>query len=248
MRHASRKVLYGDISASKGALLAVCPFAFREDSPWVESKGEAAEKGDMFHDAAAALVDDTIPKGPIKNTVWLTRRLVAARKWIDANYVRGWRAEEAYAYDPETGTSTLLGHNIKRAYEAHGRKPHELAGSADIVIPPALGTPVVVADWKTGRFVTDSVWEQMGWLCLFAARHYNVTEAVAYVLHVTEDGVTQTAREFRRDDLNRIEDDLRAQLRAIPDAWPTDGVHCDALYCPARAGCDLYQLRKGTAA
>ncbi len=235
-------------TASKAALVAACQYPWRSGVEWVETRGKAAIDGDAFHKAAAAMVDDTIPKEPIKSTAWLTRRLAAAQKWIDANYVRGWRAEEAYAYDPETGTSTLLGHNIGRDYDGHGRLPGQLAGSADIVIPPGVGVPVVVADWKTGRFVPDSVWAQMEWLCLFAARSYGVTYAVAYVLHVTEDGVAQAAREYHRDDLNRIEDAIRAQLRAIPDAWPTDGVHCDALYCPARAGCDLYQLRKGSAA
>lgn len=238
-------------TASRAALLAACQYPFSGRVEWVESRGRAARAaidGDAFHRAIASIVDESIPKEPIKGTAWLTRRLKHATDWCAANYVRGWRAEEAYAYDPETGTSTLLGHNIGRDYDGHGRMPGQIAGSADIVIPPGVGVPVVVADWKTGRFVTDSVWAQMEWLCLFAARSYGVTDAVAYVLHVTEDGVTQTAREYRRADLNRIEDAIRAQLRAIPDAWPTDGPHCDALFCPAREGCDLYQIRKGKAA
>ena len=45
-----------------------------------------------------------------------------------------------------------------------------------------------------------------------------------------------------------IEEQIRAQVGAIDDAWPVVGQHCDSSYCPARAGCELYQLnRKGAA-
>lgn len=229
-------------TASKAALLAHCAYPFRDGVKWTETRGEAAIKGDNFHQAVASLVDETIPKPAVKGTKWLLDRLKHAQDWIDRNYVRGWRAEEAYAYDPETGTSTMLGHNIGRAYEQHGRKPGELAGSSDIAW--INGTRVFGADWKTGRFVSDHVWFQMGWLSLFQARHYGVTEATTIVLHVTESGVNELRRDFGRDDLRRIEDDLRAQLRAVPDAWPTAGDHCDACFCPVRPDCEVYAIRR----
>lgn len=229
-------------TASKAALLAACQFPFSGRVAWEESKGKAAQDGDELHDRLAADADPSyvarFTSPP--TTKWMRVRLEHGRRWIDTNMVRGWKAEEAYSYDPETGTSTLLGHAIGRDYEAHGRKPGELAGSADLAW---LDDAFVSADWKSGRFVTDSVWHQMGWLSLFGARHYGVTKATALVLHVTEHGVEEMRRDFSRDDLNRIEDAIRAQLRAIPDAWPEYGVHCSALYCPARSGCEVYRIR-----
>ncbi len=231
------------VSASKAALLTRCAYAFREGTPWVEERGRAAIQGDDFHQRMAWVVDATILQvtRPV-TTKWLRERLEHAHAWVEANRVPDWRAEVAYAYDPQTGVGRVLGYNIGREYDKHGKLPHEIAGSADIAW--LSGDTVVVADWKTGRAVTDSVWPQMEWLCLMAARATGAWHARARVLHATDYGVVESERSFDDVALWRIAEQLRIDTNAIDDAWPVTGEHCDQMYCPARAGCELYQLSK----
>lgn len=230
-------------SASKAELLARCPYAFQGDTPWVKGRGRAAMMGDDFHTRIAGTVDAQVPTvlKPI-TTKWLRERLEHAQAWIAENQVGGWRAEVAYAYDPQTGEGRILGYNIGREYEKHGKKPDEIAGSADIAV--VRGERVIVWDWKTGRAVTDLVWAQMEWLCLFAARATGAWHAKAVVLHATDYGVIETSRSYDDVALWRIAEQIRLNTNAVEDAWPTPGPHCDACYCPARTGCDLYQLTK----
>ncbi len=230
-------------SASKAALLGACAYPFRKGTPWVEERGRAAIQGDDFHQRIAAVVDATVRAvdKPI-TTKWLRERLEHANAWIEANRVTDWRAEVAYAYDPQTGKGRVLGYNIGREYEKHGKLPHEIAGSADIAWRD--GDTVTVCDWKTGRAITDAVWPQMEWLCLFAARATGACFALALVLHATDYGVVESEQLFDDAALNRIADQIRIDADAIEDAWPVAGPWCDGCYCPARAGCDLYQLGK----
>lgn len=231
------------VSASKAGLLAQCAYAFREGTPWLEERGRAAVMGDDFHQRIAGTVDAQVPTvlKPI-TTKWLRERLDHAQAWIAENQVAGWRAEVAYGYDPQTGEGRILGYNIGREYEKHGKKPYEIAGSADIAV--VSGETVIVYDWKTGRAVTDAVWPQMEWLCLMAARATGAWDAKAVVLHATDYGVVESVRAFTDVDLWGVAERMRVDVGAIEDAWPTPGLHCDACYCPARNACDLYQLSK----
>lgn len=231
------------VSASKASLLAGCAYPFREGTPWLEERGRAALQGDDFHQRMAPVVDPTLPTvdRPV-TTKWLRERLAHASAWLNENRATTWRAEVAYAYDPQSGKGRILGYNIGREYEKHGKLPHEIAGSADIAW--LSGDTIVVADWKTGRAVTDAVWPQMEWLCLFAARATGAWYARAIVLHATDYGVIETEKSYDDVELNRIADQLRIDADAIEDAWPVAGPWCDGCYCPARAGCDLYQLGK----
>lgn len=236
------------VSASKAGLLAQCAYAFRERTPWVEERGRAAVMGQDFHDRIAPVVDPTLPLVlRAVTTKWLRERLAHAQEWVARNRVHHWRAEVAYAYDPQTGAGRILGYNIGREYEKHGKLPNEIAGSADIA--EVTGDVAVVYDWKTGRTVTDAVLPQMEWLCLMAARATGAYYARAVVLHATDYGVVETSRDYDDLQLWRIAEQLRIDVNAIEDAWPTPGLHCDTCYCPAKAGCELYQItKKGNAA
>ncbi len=231
------------ISASKAALVHACGYSLREGTPCVDERGRAAIQGDDFHQRIAGTVDAQVPTvlKPI-TTKWLRERLDHAQAWIAENQVAGWRAEVAYAYNPQTGEGRILGYNIGREYEKHGKKPEEIAGSADIAV--VSGETVIVWDWKTGRAVTDAVWPQMEWLCLMAARATGAWYAKAVVLHATDYGVVETSRSYDDLALWRIAEQLRIDVGAIEDAWPTPGLHCDACYCPAKAGCGLYNITK----
>lgn len=231
------------VSASKAALLASCAYPFRESTLWVEEQGRSAINGDRFHKAIAPVVEGGKRAPETGRTLkWLEERMAHAMAWVDANRAPSWRAEVAYAYDPQAGTGRILGYDIGRRYDEHGKLPHEIAGSADIA--GMEGETVVVFDWKTGRSISDSVWFQMEWLCLMAARATGAWHARAVVLHATDYGIVPSERTYDDVALARVAEQLRIDVSAIEDAWPVAGSWCDAQYCPARAGCDLYQLGK----
>ncbi|GAC1536031.1 MAG: hypothetical protein NVS3B1_30230 [Marmoricola sp.] len=231
------------VSASKAALLSACAFPFREGTSWVKEQGRSAINGDRFHRAMASyLATGVRPVETGRRLKWLEDRLDHAIAWVDTNRSPTWRAEVAYTYDPQTGMGRILGYDIGREYEKHGKLPHEIVGSADIA--GMEGETVLVADWKTGRSISDDVWSQMEWLCLMAARATGAWHARALVLHATDYGIVPAERIYDDVALARIAAQLRVDVGAIEDAWPVAGPHCDACYCPARAGCDLYQLGK----
>jgi hypothetical protein len=206
----------------------------------VETKGRAAEQGDDFHQRIAPVVDVTLPVvDKAITTKWLRSRLEHAAYWIGENSIAGWRAEVAYAYNPQTGKGRTLGYNLGREYEKAGLAKGELAGSADIAV--LSGDTVVVFDWKTGRTIGAGAEAQLEWLALFAARATGAWYARTVALHVTESGVFET--EWYHDDVSlwRIAEQLKIDVEAIDDAWPTPGSHCENLYCGARANCEPYQ-------
>lgn len=235
-------------TASRAALLGSCQYWARVGVPWDESTGRSAKMGDEYHKAIAPVVDATLATPPFPPTTkWFRERFAHGVAWVDANGVPGMRAEAAYAYDPEADTARLLGYDIGRKYEEHGKLAHEIAGSADIVWLD--GDTVHVRDWKTGRSVTDAVWPQLEWLGLFAVRATpGARIAVAGALHVTDYGVGGPApRMFGEADLKTIANEIRERSAMVADAWPEPSENCDGCYCPARPACDLYQLRKKVA-
>ncbi len=231
------------VTASKSALLASCAFSFRESTPCVDERGRSAINGDRFHKAIASYIKTGVrPVETGRRLKWLEDRLDHATAWVDANRSPSWRAETAYAYEPNAGTGRLLGYDIDRRYTEYGKLPTEIAGSADIA--GIEGETVVVYDWKTGRSVTDTVWHQMRWLCLMAAKATVAWHARAVVLHATDYGVIQSEQTYDDVQLWRIAEELRLDVAAIEESWPLVGPHCDQLYCPARAGCEFYQISK----
>lgn len=233
------------VSASKAGLLPRCQYPFRDATPWDNTPpGRAAEYGQRFHDAIAGVVDPAVVPMAIKGTKWLLDRLNHATAWLDAqDFPTAPQAEVAFAYDWSTGTSRVIGKNIGRKYRQHGKTDDEIAGSADFVVRE--GGVVHVYDWKTGKAVTDSVWPQMEWLGLFAARAYGVESVVLRPLHVTDYGIEDgMRRELDANDLRRVTEGIRRDVGAIADAWPEPGEHCDGEWCPARGACGLYQIRK----
>jgi hypothetical protein len=232
------------VTASKAGLLPVCQYAFRATTPWEYTTSRAADQGNAFHAAAAALVDPEIRASGMKGTKWLLDRLNQAATWLDAqDFNNRLEAEVAFAYDPATGAARILGKNIGRKYEQAGRKPHEVVGSADFLL--AGGQPLHVFDWKTGRTVTEAVWPQMEMLGLMAARAHDVDCVVLRPLHVTDYGVEDSmVREMGPDELDALAIRIRRDVAAIEDSWPEPGPHCDADWCPARAKCVAYQMRK----
>ena len=236
-----------NITASKAALVAECGYSFREGTPCVDERGRSAINGDRFHKAIATYIQTGVrPVETGRTLQWLEERLDHATAWVDARKASSWKVEMAFAYDPRAGTSLVLGLDIARKYAEHGLLPHEVAGSADIVW--TSGDEVVVVDHKTGRSIHETVWSQMGWLCVMAARALGMQRARALVWHATDYGIIEYTQTYDKVALERIATGMSDDIAAVPDSWPRPGEWCEALYCSARAGCDLYQLhRKETA-
>lgn len=229
------------VTASKAGLLPVCQYVFRDGTPWLDTPGRAAIDGNTFHAAIAPEVDASLPAYTGRRSKWVERRLEAARAWLAANPGQ-YEAEVAYALDVDTCKGRVLGKNIGRDYEKHGRGPRDLVGAADFV--QVVGKVAHVYDWKTGRAVTDTVWPQMRTLGVLVAQAYGVESVVLRPLHVTEYVVEDGMREEM--DLGALalaEVALRQNIARIPDAWPTYGAHCNELWCPARKACHVYEIR-----
>lgn len=232
------------VSASKAGLLPHCQWAFRETTPWEYTTSRAAEQGNQFHAAVAAIIDTDIQYGAVRGTKWLLDRLNQATRWLDAQeFNNPPSAEVAFAYDPATGKSRILGKNIGRKYREAGKADHEIAGSADfVVVESGL---VTTWDWKSGRAVNDTVWPQMEMLGLMAARAYDAERVVLRPLHVTDYGVEDSmVREMGPDELDALAERIKRDVAAIPDSWPEPGPHCDEQWCPSRKFCVAYQDMK----
>lgn len=230
------------LSASKMGLLYACQYPFRDTTEWHESRGRAAVQGDEFHHVIANYVDHRSPVVVPGKTKWLRDRVAHAVTWVNGNRSPLWRAEETYAYSPETGEGRILGYNLERKYKEAGLRDDEVAGSADIGW--LTGDCAALADWKTGRFITDAAWDQMDALALFSARAHGAWRARATVLHVTDHGVEATVREYDDVSLWVVAEKIKAAVRAIEDSWPEAGAHCTAGYCPAQATCEVFQLNR----
>lgn len=238
-----------NITASKAALVAECGYSFREGTPCVDERGRSAINGDRFHKAIASYIQTGVrPVETGRTLKWLEDRLDHATAWVDEHKASGWKVEAAFAYDPQTGAGRILGYDIGRQYVDAGLLPHEIAGSADLVW--MSGGTVVVVDHKTGRSITDSVWPQMQWLSVMAARALGAWAARAVIWHATDYGIIEYEQHYDDVALARIANGMRVNIAAVPDSWPTPGPHCEALYCNARSACPLYQIslnRQGAA-
>lgn len=228
------------ITASKAALVAECGYSFREGTPCVDERGRAAINGDRFHKAIASYIQSGVrPVETGRPLKWLEDRLDHAIAKVDALKASDWKVEMAFAYDPATGAGRVLGYDLGRKYAEAGLLPHEIAGSADLVW--MSGETVVVVDHKTGRSITDSVWPQMSWLCVMAARALGAWAARAVIWHATDYGIIEYEQHYDDVALARIADGMRVNIAAVPDSWPTPGEWCSSLYCNAREACLPYQ-------
>ncbi len=230
-------------SASKAGLLRACRYAFRDGTPCVDERGRAAINGDRFHKAIATYIETGVrPVETGRPLKWLEDRMDHATAWVDKNRRPEWRVEVAYAYRAATGEARILGSNLGREYAAAGLMDDEIAGSADLAW--LAGDTIVIADHKTGRAVTDAVWAQLEILCLMAAKAHGARHACARVLHATDYGIVEYERHFDELQMWGAAEQLKMDLAEVGESWPQVSPACDACFCPARAGCDLYQLTK----
>ena len=149
-------------------------------------------------------------------------------------------AEVALCFDPQTGAARVLGTGIGREYEKHGKRPNEIAGTADLVI--VMSDRVLVYDWKTGSSpLARYRWQLRGLGCM-AARAYARPEASWFAVKVGEGACEELAEYMDREDLEGAELEMcrvwSESTAALPVLRP--GPHCSDGYCRARKTCTAF--------
>lgn len=154
--------------------------------------------------------------------------------------------EESFAWEPgRPEAARSLGFNLRRDYSR--ALPHEMVGTADVVVYDHDAELVTVGDYKFGHGHVEGAATnpQLRALALYAARSRGMTRARVVVIRGREDGSCwlDTA-ELDWDDLVAVARDLTAlalridQDRQSPELPPaTPGAHCRycraAVHCPA---------------
>lgn len=140
--------------------------------------------------------------------------------------------ELAFALDVDTGKARVLDGSGHRDYsDATAR---EVCGTIDLV--SVIGGRPHVDDYKTGQgpHGVDDHLDQL----LFGAAAQGIPEPITIgIPWVTADGVRYDSRTVRPMDLAIFVAELRGLVDVIPTATAKPGLHCAAMYCPAKAVC-----------
>lgn len=214
-------------------ILLACAYPFREDVKGWSDDGPnfARDRGTGTHNAGATYINskrEALPSGLDESGTW-----ASMKAWIDQNWQPGWVAEPAYAWDPAKDVARLLGVDIGREYEKHGKLPHEIAGTCDVV--HVLDGTVYVYEFATGYDVEHKL-DQLRAQCMVAARAHGRENAVGRLIRFREDG----AYPFPPLELDYFELALQSgalaeRIESIATATPQPGEHCGR--CNARTVC-----------
>lgn len=239
-------------SMSKLELLSRCGYWAREGVPWTRLSNADATFGIAMHASAEGDINGKSAdlSGYIKelgDEAWtkLAPVLRFVSDWIALHRRIGWRAEVAFAIDVESGAAReLTDDGEHRDYETMGADlTRELPGTADIVYMSAdSGGPFAcVDDWKWSGFHGDELRaeSQLAGLGLAVARAWNVDRVRCRALRVSDDGVDDTSEVYWLDafDLDRVHEELRERMAAIPTSEPNDGPWCRDRWCAAVTAC-----------
>lgn len=253
------------ITASRIALARLCSWWARPEVelPEVETS-TAADLGTALHavaeqEGAAAADEDDLDEAAIEARFRLLvcgeaeeqagAGLPPAERAALGELAAAWRAwwgawphsgapakrERALALNVATGAARPLPGAAHRDYS--GATPEDVPGTVDLQVD-APAQPIVV-DFKTGRgpHRVDDHLDQLahGAACASSLTGAQlVTVAIAWV---TPEGVRWSERELDAFELTVFVEELRRLVEGLPEAQPRPGLHCDDLYCPARAVC-----------
>lgn len=230
-------------TASTLALLHACGYSFRPDVETPPDPPRAAStRGVLFGAITERAINGSAAEPPGLDTLPPdeARRLEAmaghAVRWLDEHKKLGWRAEQAFAWEPSTDVGRELPRKTHRDYS--DATATELCGTADIVAID--GESVIVLDWKTtsdGAPEVDAR-DQLEGLALMAARAWGYDSARIVTLKVTEHGVEPIEHEpLDVFGLAEVADRIRTDLARVATAEPVDGEWCRGRYCKALAAC-----------
>jgi hypothetical protein len=200
--------------------------------PW-EPSSAAAQQGNDVHALGEAIVDGREHECSAEIEAYRAPLTEA----IDALRAEGWTlaSEVPIAYAPATGAGRALPKGGHRAYGSV--KPHEIAGTADIVgLKPGR---LLVADFKTGRGAKEHEaidTPQLRALAVGFAAIYGAESAEVALIHVEPGDYEVSRGELYAWDLEETAEQLRA-LALTEEATPRPGPHCASQWCPIRAVC-----------
>lgn len=253
------------VTASRIALARLCSWWARPDVELPEGESSAAaDLGTALHavaeqEGAATAEEDDLDEAAIDARFRLLvcgeaeeqagAGLAPAERTALAELVAAWRAwweawphsgapakrERALALNVATGAARSLPGTAHRDYS--DAAPDEVPGTVDLHVD-APGWPIVI-DYKTGRG-PHRVDDHLDQLTHGAACVANLTGAqriTVAIAWVTPEGVRWSERDLDTFDLALFREELRRIVAGLPEAQPRPGLHCDDLYCPARAVC-----------
>src|ERR1044071_3218576 len=182
-------------TASEQELAKQCVYPWCAEAVRVDVSGPDAIFGTAGHEVIASQINAAAPVdvSAIAKRFELGPDAIEKLSRITVGFARnvrvrpGWRAEIAFAYDPDADRGRELPKASHRDYSAAG--PNEFAGTVDIVTMD--GDLVEITDWKFGRRENVKVpWSnpQLRFLALAAARTYGVERARVRIGFVDDDG------------------------------------------------------------
>ncbi len=224
-----------NFTISNAYVLSQCRFPFGDDvvMPPEAAADPARDHGTEIHGYAASFINSQLIQAPLvdeSNTTWL-----CAKAWIAANWKPSWVAEPAYGWNPANDHARLLGVDIKREYDAHGRTALEIGGTLDV--RSVQGDTVYVYEFGTGYDVHHK-FDQLRLQCLVASRAHDVVKAVGVLVRFADDGAYAfPPMKFDEFDLAAIAGEFEGYLAEVGASKPEPGEHCQrcnlAPICPA---------------
>ncbi|HEU5276804.1 MAG TPA: PD-(D/E)XK nuclease family protein [Xanthobacteraceae bacterium] len=239
-------------TASSLELARECVWPWCPDAVRVDTSNPDAQFGSAGHEVIASLINgDALFFGELAKKYGLDPEKDGPRlKRICDGFnekIRikpGWRAEIAFAYDPDTDRGRELPLAGHRDYSAAG--PSEFVGTADLVTMDIVGpmrareTLVEITDWKFGR--RDNVTvpasnAQLRFLALAAARTFGVERARVRIGFVDDEGgVLFESSEMDSFEIEAVAAELVAIARRLREtSTPVPRAHCRR--CPALVSC-----------
>lgn len=228
------------ISASKLWYGGNCLYWARPEVVYpVQEAGEKAKLGSCFHEVAEGVsIEEALKWWPSVDTDDLLAHVEAWRPWWDGikNQPEGWINEIAFAINARDLSVRQIDRPTREDHK-YKTEEWEIPGCLDLVL--VKDDKVLVGDYKTGgRGVQKKVEdfeEQMGFAAYAAAKFYKKDTAVAFINHVTPEGVKVDHKTYNKKQLRMIGQSLAWIPFAVEHAVPNPGDHCE--YCPAKTVC-----------
>lgn len=229
-------------SASELQRAIACPASFATEGI-VEEAGEAAQRGTTVHEFIRRVLSGESVEAALEAVPHDDPGRQLCEQLDTALLPQGGEQEVALAWNPATEEGRVLGHNIQRAYEAHGAdRAAELVGSIDFA---GMITPqrLVILDFKSGkRTRADASWQLKG-LGVMGAAAFGATEVLAGLGFIRGDRISWDFVELDALALGQARARLHEMCKALGQAHTirfeqaplAEGEHC--FYCPAWKRC-----------
>lgn len=220
-------------SASKLDLADRCAW------PWLTS--EKAPDDPPSAEARAGIAAHNIARNAVR--IWAARRsseLPRGCEFAVARHVMSWLEERVPAADRiEPEVSFALRPWKDEAYRI-GQMSEKGAINARIDLVAITGKHAIVVDWKTGPMSPGTAagnWQlkAAAWAVFRGIRDIAINDVSAYLVHLTEDGWTDSMVHYDWNGLMDLGDELRdLVVRVESGTGPKMGPWCQ--YCPHRLG------------